>query len=80
MLQTPESMNLMDPVATTKLKPWFNLSPTNPLPTDLHHPVNQLIIDMLDIQVCVLSFWIPHTHRLLLVAQHVIKSSDTPRL
>lgn len=79
MLQTPESMNLMDPVAATKLKPWFDLSPTDPLPTDLRHPVNQLIIDVLDIQVRVLSFCNPHTHHLLLVAQHVIKSSNPPR-
>lgn len=57
MLQTPASMNLMDPVAATKLKPWFDLSPTHPLPTDLRHPVNQLIIDVLDIQVRILSLY-----------------------
>jgi len=41
----------LDPPFATLMEPWFQLDANSPLPTDMRHPVNQLLIDQLNIAV-----------------------------
>jgi hypothetical protein len=56
MLIPPEVLLALDPEAFDILAPWMTLKVSDPLPTDLMHPLVQFLMTVMEIQVSAIIY------------------------